>query len=217
MTARQRIFVTGGTGYVGSRVIPALYAEGHEVVALFRSSSRSKVPSSCIPAEGNALAGDSYRHHVRGADTFLHLVGVSHPSPAKAREFMEIDLKAGLEAIRVARESNVNHFVFMSVAHPAPVMQAYIQARVECEQAIVASHLNSTILRPWYILGPGHRWPYVLLPFYKAGELFPKTRDGALRLGLLSIHEIVNGLVHVIANPSHGVRVLETQDIRRLQ
>lgn len=212
----RRIFVTGGTGYIGTRLIPALRARGHEVLALFREQSRPKLPAGCTPVEGNALNGESYRQFAQQADTFIHLVGVSHPSPAKAREFVEIDLKAGLEAVRVARETGIEHLIFMSVAQPAPVMKAYIDARAKCEQAIAESGLNATILRPWYVLGPGHRWPYVLVPFYKFAEIIPQTRAGALRLGLVKVREVVNTLVHSTDNPIRGKRVLETADIRRL-
>jgi len=45
-------------------------------------------------------------------------------------------------------------------------MKAYIAVREECEEIIQESGLNATILRPWYVLGPGHRWPYMLLPMY---------------------------------------------------
>jgi uncharacterized protein YbjT (DUF2867 family) len=211
----RRIFITGGTGYIGSRLIPALHARGHEVIALVREQSRDKLPATCTPVVGNALDGESYRRFVEGADTFIQLVGVSHPSPAKARQFAEIDLKAGLEAIRIAREMNVRHFIYMSVAQPAPVMQAYLNVRAECERAIAANHLNATIVRPWYVLGPGHLWPYFLVPFYKIAELIPQTRESALRLGLLKIDEMIRALVAVVDEPAEGVRVLTVSDVRR--
>jgi uncharacterized protein YbjT (DUF2867 family) len=100
------------------------------------------------------LSGDSYRPFAKGADTFLQLAGVSHPSPAKAAQFRKIDLKAGLEAVRVAREVDIHHFIYVSVAQPAPVMHAYQAIRAECEQVILRSGLSATILRPWYVLGP---------------------------------------------------------------
>jgi uncharacterized protein YbjT (DUF2867 family) len=186
------------------------------VLALFREQSRSKLPAGCTPVQGNALDGESYRQFAQQADTFIHLVGVSHPSPAKAREFVEVDLKAGQEAVRIARETGIEHLIFMSVAQPAPVMHAYIDARAACERAIADSGVNATILRPWYVLGPGHRWPYVLLPFYKLAEIIPKTRAGALRLGLVRVGEVVETLVRVVVDPIRGVRILETADIRRL-
>lgn len=154
MTNGQRVFLTGGTGFIGRRLIPELHAHGYEVIALAREQSRGKLPWSCTPVTGDALDGDSYRKFAEGADTFVQLVGVSHPSPAKARQFREVDLKAGLEATRVARQVGIRHFVYVSVAQPAPIMHSYLAVRVECEQAIANSGLTATVLRPWYVWDP---------------------------------------------------------------
>jgi len=216
MIDARRVFITGGTGYIGSRLIPELHGHGCEVIALVREQSRANLPSPCTPVIGDALSGDSYQKFAEGANTFVHLVGVSHPSPAKTKQFREIDLRAGLEAIRVAREVDIQHFVYMSVAQPAPVMQNYQAVRAECERAIASSGLAATVLRPWYVLGPGHRWPYCLLPFYKLAELIPQTRDTALRLGLVTIRQMVQALIHAVNQPSEGIRVIEVLDIRRL-
>ena len=59
------------------------------------------------------------------------------------------------------------------------MMKDYIAVRAECEQMIQERHLNSTILRPWYVLGPGHRWPYALLPFYKVVRVASRSRAPA--------------------------------------
>ena len=124
------VFITGATGYMGSRLIPRLLSGGHRVTALAREASRSRVPTGCSVAIGNALDGDSYGHLIGDSDTFVQLVGVAHPGPAKAQEFVEVDMKSGLEAVRVARATGVRQFVYVSVAHPAPMMQAYIDARL---------------------------------------------------------------------------------------
>ncbi len=216
MKERHQIFVTGGTGYIGSRLIPKLVENGHQVTALVRSQSKNKLSAQCTVVTGNALDGASYSNFAEGAHTFIHLVGVSHPSPAKARQFIYIDQRSGLEAIRVAAEKKIAHFIYLSVAHPAPVMQAYINARIPCEQAIVEAGLTATILRPWYVLGPGHRWPYALIPLYAIARVFPGTRAGALRLGLVNVRQIVKALSAVVATPASGVRIVEVPEIREL-
>ena len=172
----RRIFITGGTGYMGSRLIPLLVAREHEVVALVRRGSEHKLPPACTPVLGDALDGASYLHHLRAGDTFIQLVGVAHPSPAKAKEFIAVDQRSGIEGIRAAKRAGVAHFIYVSVAHPAPAMHAYIAARSACETELEASGLNATILPPWYVLGPGHRWPYALIPFYWLAERIPFTR-----------------------------------------
>ncbi|HSD40612.1 MAG TPA: hypothetical protein VLD36_01990 [Burkholderiales bacterium] len=56
-----------------------------------------------------------------------------------------------------ASAAGVRHFVYLSVAQPAPVMHAYIAARAAAETRLRASGLDAPILRPWYVLGRGHR------------------------------------------------------------
>ena len=55
--------------------------------------------------------------------------------------------------------------------------------------------LTATIVRPWYVLGPGHWWPKALVPLYKLFEAFPPTRATAQRLGLITIEQMVTAIV----------------------
>jgi uncharacterized protein YbjT (DUF2867 family) len=211
---RRSVFITGGTGYMGQRLIPRLLERGHEVRALVRSGSEKNLPPGCVPVLGNALDGASYADKIAPADTFVQLVGVAHPSPAKAAEFREVDLVSGLGAVAAAKAAGIRHFVYLSVAHPAPMMKAYIAVRTECEAAIEAAGLNATILRPWYVLGPGHRWPYLLLPLYKMAELLPPTREGAQRLGLVTLEQMVTALLAAVENPTRGIKLVSVPEIR---
>jgi uncharacterized protein YbjT (DUF2867 family) len=93
-------------------------------------------------------------------------------------------------------------------------MKAYWQTRVECEAIICASGLNATILRPWYVLGPGHRWPYALLPLTWLFERLPATRQTTQRLGFVKLNQMINALVNAIENPVQGVRIVEARQIR---
>ncbi len=152
----HKVFITGGTGYLGRRLIEKLLTQGHEVRALVRPGSENKLPPGCKAILGNALDSSSYASQIAPADIFVQLVGVAHPSPAKAKEFRSIDFVSATEAIKVAPEAGIKHFIYLSVAHPAPMMKAYIQVRSECERLLRDSGMNATILRPWYVLGPGH-------------------------------------------------------------
>jgi uncharacterized protein YbjT (DUF2867 family) len=211
---RHCVFVAGGTGYMGQRLIPLLLKRGHEVRALVRSGSEKKLPAGCTPVLGNALDGASYAGQISPADTFVQLVGVAHPSPAKAAEFREVDLPSGLGAVAAAKTAGIRHFVYLSVAHPAPLMHAYIAVRSACEAAIESARLNATILRPWYVLGPGHWWPYLLVPFYKIAERLPATRDGAQRLGLVTLEQMRNALTVAVESPAQGTRLVSVPEIR---
>ena len=93
-------------------------------------------------------------------------------------------------------------------------MKPYIAVRQECESLLRASGLALTVLRPWYVLGPGHRWPYALLPVYWLAERFPATQDGARRLGLVTLSKITAALIDAVEHPETSVRVLQVSDIR---
>ncbi len=214
MSEQRRVFITGGTGYMGQRLVSRLLDRGHEVRALIRAGSEKKLPPGCAPVFGNALDGESYAAQISPADTFVQLVGVAHPSPAKAPQFRQIDLPSGLGAIAAAKTAGIRHFIYLSVAHPAPMMHAYIAVRTECEAAIESAGLNTTILRPWYVLGPGHWWPYVLIPMYKIAELLPATREGAKRLGLVTLEQMIRALTFAVENPAEGRRIVTVPEIR---
>ncbi len=200
---------------MGRRVIPELLRRGHRVRALAREGSQGKLPPGCEPVVGNALDEATFASRVAPADTFLQLVGVAHPSPAKAAEFRSVDLASVRASAKAAASAGVSHFVYVSVAQPAPVMKAYVEARAEGEAAIRAAGLNATFVRPWYVLGPGHRWPYLVLPVYRLLQLLPATRDSAVRLYPVTLPQMVAALVTAVEEPAAGIRIVETQQIRR--
>jgi uncharacterized protein YbjT (DUF2867 family) len=219
----RHVFVTGGTGYIGRALLDALVTRGHKVRALVRPASAALLPAGVGPVFGNALAADSFADEVPPADTFVQLVGTPHPAQRKVAEFARVDLPSGLAAVKASVQSQVRHLVYVSVAHPAPVMQAYIAARMAVEarigEACATSWLAATILRPWYVLGPGHRWPYLLTPLYALGRALPTTRAGAQRLGLVTQTQMVAALVEAVEHPPDGssseARVWEVPRIAR--
>ncbi len=197
---------------MGQRLIPRLLAEGNRVVALARPGSEAKVPRGAEVVLGDALDPSTYT--VQNEANFVHLVGTPHPSPSKAKEFRAVDLPALKASVAAALAAKASHFVFVSVAHPAPVMAAYIEVRVECEALIQASGIPATILRPWYVLGPGHWWPLALKPFYWIAEAIPSTRERATRLGLVTLEQMVEALAWAVHSPPSGTRILDVPAIR---
>jgi uncharacterized protein YbjT (DUF2867 family) len=208
------IFVAGGTGYLGRELIPRLLERGHHVKALARPGSEGRLPRGARPVVGDALDGATFASAVPPADTFVQLVGVAHPSPAKASQFRTIDLVSARESVGAAVKAGVRHFVYVSVAQPAPVMKAYQAARAEGERLLRESGLHATVLRPWYVLGPGHQWARALLPLYWLLERWPSQRETAQRLGLVTLAQMTACLVRAVEQPASGFRIVEVPVIR---
>ena len=76
----SNVFVTGGAGYSGRRLISALLKRGHHVQALVRAGSEGKLSPGCSAAVGNALDADSYTRQVPPSDTIVQLVGTPKPN-----------------------------------------------------------------------------------------------------------------------------------------
>jgi len=139
------VFVTGGTGYLGKALIPALLGRGHTVCALARPGSERSLPAGVDVVRGDALQAETFAYAIAPADTVVHLVGTPRPSPLKAAQFQAVDLVSIRATLAAATRGSVRHLVYVSVAHPAPVMRAYVAVRQEGEALIRASGLPATI------------------------------------------------------------------------
>lgn len=213
MGSPPRIFVAGGTGYLGRAVAPELLARGHRVAMLVRTGSERRAPPGVEIVSGDPLRAASYSH--TPSDTLLLLVGTPHPAPWKGAQFEAVDLAAGRAAAEALRSRPARHVVYLSVAHPAPAMRAYWQVRERVEALLAATGVPATFLLPWYVLGPGHRWAAALQPFYWLAERLPSSRETARRLGLVTLAQMVAALVAAVEDPPpSGTRVVEVPQIR---
>jgi nucleoside-diphosphate-sugar epimerase len=209
------VFVTGGTGYIGTHLIPALLARGHCVRALARTGSVDRVAVGALTLVGDALDSRSFVAALAPSDTLVHLVGTPHPSPAKAADFLRVDLASVQAAATAAREAGIAHFIYLSVAQPAPVMAAYVAARAAGELAIADARLTATVFRPWYVIGPRHRWPLLFVQFYAVAKLVPAWREGARRLGLVTVDQMVRAIVRAVEQPppARTIRIVDVEGI----
>jgi uncharacterized protein YbjT (DUF2867 family) len=208
------VFLAGSTGYLGRPLGAALARRGHRVQSLVRRGSEHRVPAGTHPIIGDALSAATFADLVPRGAVYVHLVGVAHPSPSKAAEFRSIDLASVEEGLIAAKRANAARFLYVSVAHPAPIMEAYVAARTEAEQRIRASRIPNTILRPWYVLGPGHYWPALLMPLYALASMIPAWRDTSRRLGLVTHSQMIRALIEAVETPAEGDRVIEVPEIR---
>lgn len=212
------IFLTGGTGYIGRRLIKALQREGdYHVKALVRKQSAHKLPPGCEPVYGDALDASSYLDQVPEQAIFIHLVGVAHPSPRKKQAFREIDGVSVREAAIAALQSHAHHFIYVSVSqYPSALMKEYQLVRHMGEKLVKGTGIPCSFIRPWYVLGPGHWWPILLLPLYWLAWLLPASREMARQQGLVTMQEMIATLLFAIRNTPHDTVVYTVPDIRQI-
>jgi uncharacterized protein YbjT (DUF2867 family) len=210
----ETIFITGSTGYLGTRLIAKLLEEGYCIKALCRKGAAYKLPPGCEIITGDALLADSYKDAIAPASVFIHLVGVGHPSPRKQKEFQQIDLVSVQQAVLACKNSGITHFIYLSVAqYPTRMMRIYQLIRKEGEKILIEEGIPSSFMRPWYVLGPGHWWPVILMPVYLLMKLF--TPAAFTQLQIVTIRQMINALIYAVKNPPDGCVWYEVKDIKK--
>jgi uncharacterized protein YbjT (DUF2867 family) len=213
----QTIFITGGTGYIGSRLIKALLQTGeYRIKALARKGSEHKLPPGCEVITGNALDAATYTAAAAGADVFIHLIGVPHPSPAKKAAFENIDGVSVQQAAAVIRNNRLPHVIYLSVSqYPGNLMKEYRQVLAAGETLLKTTGAQCSFIRPWYVLGPGHWWPVLLMPLYALARLIPAIREQSRQQGLVTIQQMIRTLYYAIKHqPENGVAVYNVPEIK---
>lgn len=213
----KNVFITGGTGYIGSRLITALIKRGHSVTALVRKGSENKLSAGVTIIVADPFDDSSFSHTIPASTVFVQLLGVSHPSPKKAALFETIDLRSMKASVNAATQARVDHFVYVSVAmEPSSIMHAYQEVRKQGEAYCLGHQLPATFVRPWYVLGPGHYWPILLTPLYAIAKILPALRKKANALGLVTIQQMIDTLIFAIEATPVSCRIVEVKDIKRV-
>ncbi|HRI22676.1 MAG TPA: epimerase, partial [Panacibacter sp.] len=145
-------------------------------------------------------------------------LGVAHPGPKKNAQFKAIDLVSVKASAVAAKDAAAAHFVYVSVAQtPVSIMQVYQQCRAEGEAAIRSTQMPATFIRPWYVTGPGHYWPLLLVPFFTVLEWIPFTSQKAKALRLVTLKQMLHTLMYAIEHPPPtGINIIEIGQIRKM-
>jgi uncharacterized protein YbjT (DUF2867 family) len=214
----RTIFITGGTGYIGKRLITALLAESFTVMALVRKGSEGKLPAGAIPVVADAFDANHFKEEIPAHSIFVQLLGVPHPGPKKKNFFKSIDLASAQASAAAAKHASADHFVYVSVAQtPTKIMQDYQQCRAAGEEAVINAGLSATFIRPWYVIGPKHYWPLFFQPLFKILEMIPSTSQKAKALRLVYLAQMLKALLFAIKNPVEGIRIIEIAEIRKFK
>lgn len=200
------IAVTGGTGFVGQRVLHL--AQDH-VRALAR---RPQPPRRLLWwVAGDLADGPALARLCEGADVVIHIAGVVNAADKAGFEAGNV---AGTAAIlAAATAAGVRRFVHVSsVAAREPGLSNYGASKAAAERLVAASDLDWVMVRPPAVYGPGDR---DMLPLFRLAArglaVMPGGRDA--RMSLIHVDDLARALLALAAGgPSRTV--LEIDDGR---
>jgi NADH dehydrogenase len=159
------ILLTGGTGVVGSALLPMLLAEGHDVRCLVRDP-RKLGPERVRVQLSLADLGDprGLRHAVRGADTVIHLAATMRDQPPRRVE--EVNALGTHRLLEACERAGVRRFVFFSALNATSFQRTrFFRAKALAEERVAASELETTIFAPSIIYDRDDPWVRLMRRF----------------------------------------------------
>ena len=186
----MKIFVTGATGFTGSRVVPLLLKSGYAVRCLYRASSdRSSLAGLDIEwALGDVSDPQSLTSAMQGTDALINVASLG---------FGHAD-----SIVSAAKSAGIQRAVFISTTAIFTLLNAGSKkVRVAAELAIETSGLKYTILRPTMIYGsPRDRNMWRLIRFIRFSPIIPVFGDGESLQQPIYVDDVAQAVMSCVSN-----------------
>ena len=205
----MNVLVTGATGFVGGRLVPALLAAGHDVTALVRDASRYDAPDGVRVVEGDLLDPGSFDDAL-DVDAAYYLVH----SMRAGSDFEERDRRAAENFARAASEHEVDRVVYLGgLGEDRDRLSEHLRSRREVERILGEGEYALTTLRAAILIGDGSasfemieqlssRLPVMVTPRWVETKCQPIFVDDAVEylVGVLDVPETA-GETYEIGGP----------------
>ena len=178
----MKIFVSGGTGFVGGHVCRALREEGHELRLLVHHR-RDTAENSIEYVAGDVTRQESFLAAMSGCDAVINLVGIIREVPSKGITFERLHVQATVNMLAAARKNGVSRYLQMSALGTRfDAVSNYHRTKWQAEESVRSSGLEWTIFRPSLIFGSQDAFVNMLALQLRHTPVMPVIGAGSYRL-----------------------------------
>ena len=151
----MNIAIVGGTGFVGSHLVPHLVEAGHRVIAISRTGRRLPGWTDAVEARAaDVTTGAGLDEALAGADAVVHLVAI--PRESGGRRFDDVNVGGTRRVVDAAQRAGIRRFVHLSVLGVVDDPKlGYLRSKARGEQLVRESSLDWVVLRPSLMFGVG--------------------------------------------------------------
>jgi uncharacterized protein YbjT (DUF2867 family) len=197
----MRVFLCGGTGFVGGHVLNALLQKGNEVVILVHKR-KLLFTHEVEQVEGDITISQTFADALRGCDSVINLVGIIREYPSRGMTFENIHFAATKNLVDAALKSGIRRYIQMSALGAGPeATSLYHRSKFRAEEYLRSSELDWTIFRPSIIFGPGDEFVNRLAGFIRTLPAAPVIGDGNYRLQPISADDVARCFALSLAMP----------------
>jgi len=200
----MKVFVTGGTGFVGREILGQLLSAGDEVRALVRDGSQDKLSGhqNLETHIGDVTDAASLVGALDGCDAVIHLVGIIREFPGRGITFKKMHVTATENILEACDEQGVQRFLHMSSNGTRERgTTAYHRTKWQAEELVRASGLDWTIFRPSLIFGRDSEFVKMLTELIRRVPIVPVIGDGQYRMQPVSVEQVAASFVKALAMP----------------
>lgn len=178
----MKIFISGGTGFVGGHVCRALRERGHELrLLVHRRKFDAEMDVEYV--QGDITRLESFAVELGGCDAVINLVGVIREFPSRGLTFEKLHVQATANLLEAARRNGISRYLQMSALGARPnAVSAYHQTKWQAEELVRGSGLKWTIFRPSVIFGPRDAFINMLAAHIRLAPIMPVIGSGKYRL-----------------------------------
>ncbi len=198
----MKVFLTGGTGFVGQEILRQLLAAGHQVRALVRPGSNLEHSPAVETVSGDVTEPQSLQGALAGCDAVIHLVGIIREFPGKGITFEDLHTKATKNILQAAGDQGVKRYLQMSAnGTREDAVTDYHKTKWAAEVAVRQSDLDWTIFRPSLIFGPEDEFVNMLADLIRKLPVVPVMGDGQYRLQPVAVRDVAAGYLRALETP----------------